>query len=196
MYDLNSTYKYKAVVLPSSGVFAIGSGSVINSSNLTAEYFIASGLPNNYKFNVTFNGFTQSGLSQIPVVFEAYSGTYSLNVYSLQNSSLIDGEECTTYYTPSNFNVSKTYTIDAGIPVTIDYSSSTACYLISTEKPVNIADYYVYIFPLVLIILILLLILLFLRRRKTRKGSSRNKTKNHNNSNHSKSIRSKNKRKN
>ena len=168
----NNVYTYRTVLPFSSAVYAIAQGktvNVTNPGNITVQYFFSAGLPDNYSYSVIFDNTTEYGHSPLPIAVYTYPGYYTAVFSNLTNSSAIDGNLCTTTYSPSNIPAGKEVELYAGIPVTISYTNSTAC--ISTVKPAQTNENGIMLYSIVFIILIVLLtvVAVHIKRKQRRK---------------------------
>jgi hypothetical protein len=168
----NNVYTYRTVLPFSSAVYAIAQGktvNVTNPGNITVQYFFSAGLPDNYSYSVIFDNTTEYGHSPLPIAVYTYPGYYTAVFSNLTNSSAIDGNLCTTTYSPSNIPAGKEVELYAGILVTISYTNSTAC--ISTVKPAQTNENGIMLYSIVFIILIVLLtvVAVHIKRKQRRK---------------------------
>ncbi len=105
---------------PSSGSLSVGDYQYIRFLGECTTTFSESNLPNNYNWEVTYEGVEKTNTSSIIYYFSP-PGNYSYSINTLTNSS--STLDCTTTYTPSPSSGS----LAAGSTILITFSAETAC---------------------------------------------------------------------
>ncbi len=111
---------------PSSGSLSVGDYQYIRFLGECTTTFSESNLPNNYNWEVTYEGVEKTNTSSIIYYFSP-PGNYSYSINTLTNSS--STLDCTTTYTPSP----SSGTAEAGSTNSISFSGSTLCITTFTE---------------------------------------------------------------
>ena len=114
-------------VSPSSGSLAVGSYQYITFLGQCTTTFAEAGLPNNYKWYVTYEKVAKSNTTSDIYYFGA-PGNFSYSVNTLTNSS--SSPDCTTTYTPNPPSGSA----ETGTYNLITFSASTTCITTFTES--------------------------------------------------------------
>ncbi|MCL4396951.1 DUF2341 domain-containing protein [Candidatus Parvarchaeota archaeon] len=170
LVNANSTNANYKAVSPGFSQYVIAEGSSLSSaenSSLTVEYVYENGLPSNYRWNATINNVTLQSISGSPILTLVPYGQFKIRFYNLSSHTSNATYSCNVMYTPNIPSNSSLLGI-AGIPVTVNYSVSTAC--IARQKPAFYTPLIEFkgeiIIAVVLIVALIFIMLFYSKRRK------------------------------
>ncbi len=141
------------------GSFALPS----NITNRVVTTVLETGLPAGYLYNATYDGSTRSASAPSGMSFNTSAGSYPLTLYALTNSSSNSTANCITTYSTTNFSTGVPKSIAAGSSVTVNYSGSTKCLLVSitpSKAPSRSLSSYLVLLGVITVIVILAVVYL------------------------------------